>query len=96
MSLTSGDKRPCAMTRRSAASAKPRRLRLERSPAFEGAEKPCRDLRVLLVKLQHDRRDEIIAAAVRRIELGLVAGREGADQGAERDWGSRARRPGGS
>ena len=52
---------------------------LKRAPTFEGAQKARCDLRIFLVELQDNRRDELIAAAIRRIELRLVAGRESAD-----------------
>src|SRR5262249_47275021 len=53
---------------------------LERAPALEGGEQPCRHLRVLLVERQHGVGDEGVAGAVGPIELALVRLREGADQ----------------
>src|SRR5271163_328886 len=51
-----------------------------RPPTLESAEKTGRNLRVLSVEEQDDLGDELIAAAIRRVELCLVSGSESADQ----------------
>ena len=70
----------CAATRRSAASARPRGVRLEHAPALERGEKPRGDLRILRIEREHGVDQEIVAGAVGAVELRLVRHRERADQ----------------
>ncbi len=77
MSLTSGRKSAAAAaTWRSAALARSAPFGLHRPPALERRKQPRRDLRVFRVEIEDDVRDEIIAAAILRVELGLIAGGE--------------------
>src|ERR1700726_2389716 len=57
--------------------------RLERAPALEGGEEARGDLRVFRIERERRLGEEVVAGAVRPVELGLVGMREGADERAQ-------------
>ena len=69
--------------------------RFERPPAFECADEPRRNLRVAAIEADDGIGKKAVAAPVGAIELGLVAVREGADQGPYPVGIGRARKPDG-
>src|ERR1700730_6805404 len=57
-----------------------------RPPALESRKQARRDLRVFGIEVEDNFRNELIAAAVFRVELGWIHGGEGADERAHPVW----------